>query len=99
MTSPIRPEVFALTELPKLAAEMTLRDALEWFKGSVRKLTGASLRPLERRELDGAWVSLVNAIAEREGVPTGSLSYYLGELATAEMRLVETVIQEAQSGP
>jgi hypothetical protein len=47
-------------------------------------------RPLESKYLNERWAHLVSLIAEREGVPTGSLSYYLGELAQAEMSLAET---------
>jgi hypothetical protein len=95
MTAPIRPEVHALTAFPKEAKTMTLREALEWHKRAVRSLSGVDVRPMETKELNSRWAYLCNEIAEREGVPTGSLSYYLGELAQAEVNLKETAELEA----
>ncbi len=97
MTAPIRPTIHALTVFPKEEKEMTLRDALEWHKGVVKVLQGETLRPLEHKELNQRWAYLCGVIAEREGGPTGSLSYYLGELAQAEMNLAETAELESQA--
>ena len=97
MTAPIRSMIHALTEFPKEPAEMTLREALEWHKRAVRTLTGEVLRPLEHKELNERWVHLIGVLAEREGVPTGSLSYFLGELAQAEMNLADIADAEAKA--
>jgi hypothetical protein len=97
MTAPIRAKVHALVEFPKEPAEMTLREGLEWFKKSVRELDGEMLRPLEQKYLNERWALLVDGIAKREGVPTGSLSYYLGEMAHAEIGLAEVGEAESQA--
>lgn len=97
MTTPIRQSIFVLTELPDEPEDMTIRQAIEWFKRAVRGVSG-ELSALERKELDGAWAGLIGAIAKREGVPAGSLSYFLGELAQTEMRLAEVVTEEANAG-
>lgn len=97
MVAPVRSSIHVLSEYPKEAAEMTLRDCLEWFKKAVKDLDGEDLRPLEQRYLNERWAHLVDQVANREGVPTGSLSYYLGELAHAEVNLAETAEQESQA--
>lgn len=87
MSAPIRSEVYVLTEFPKDEADMTLRDCLQWFKRAVIELDGISLNALENDYLNERWAFLVNAVAEKQGVPTGALSYFLGELAQAEIAL------------
>ena len=87
MTAPIRTEVYVLTEFPKDEGDMTMRDALQWFKKTVTELDGLALNQLETNYLNERWVFLVNSIAEQQGVPTGALSYFLGELAQAEIAL------------
>lgn len=87
MTQPIRTLVFALTEFEKEAEDMTLRDCLEWYKKIINKLD--TIRDLESKYLNERWSFLCSAVGEREGVPTGSLSYFLGELAQAEINLGE----------
>ncbi len=95
MTSPIRATIHALVEYPKEPGEMTLRDCLQWWKRAVETLEGVALSSMEQKELDTCWAFLCNAVAEREGVPTGSMSYFLGELARAEMTLKATGDAEA----
>jgi hypothetical protein len=97
MTPPIRPKIYTLTEFPKEPEEMTLRDALQWFKRCVLDGDLDTARPLEAKYLNERWAFLVGKVAEREGVPTGSLSYYLGELAQAEIDLAETAEIEASA--
>ncbi len=99
MTAPIRALVHAITELPKEPGEMTLRDCLQWWKRAVETLEGAALSSMETKELDQTWAFLCNAVAEREGVPTGSISYFLGELAQAEMALKVSGDLEAEETP
>ncbi len=96
MTTPIRASIFVLTELPDEPEDMTIRQAIEWFKRAVRGATG-ELSALERKELDATWAHLAEAIAKREDIPSGSLSYFMGELAQTEMRLAETVSEEAHA--
>lgn len=97
MTPPIRSTIHSLTEFPKEAAEMTLREALEWWKKCIKHLRGETLNQLENKYLNERWAFLVNAVAEREGVPTGSLSYYLAELGEAEIRLADEAELESQA--
>ncbi len=92
---PIRPKIHALTQIDKDEDSLTLRDLMEWYKKSVRAMSGDSLSAEEFKELNQRWVGLCDIIAKREDVPTGSLSYFLGELANAEIKLVETASQEA----
>lgn len=97
MTPPIRGTIHALTEFPKEPEQMTLRDCLEWWKACIRHLQGQMLTPLENKYLNERWVFLINAVAGREGVPNGSLSYYLAELATAEVQLAQEAELESES--
>lgn len=97
MTPPIRGTIHTLTEFAKPEDEMTLRDALEWWKRCIKHLDGELLNQLEQKYLNERWVFLVSAIAKREGVPTGSLSYYLAELAGAEVRLAAEAELESQA--
>ncbi len=96
MTTPIRQSIFVLTEFSKEPEDMTIRDAIEWFKRAARAPVG-DLSGMEVKELDSTWGHLSNTIAKREGIPSGSLSYFMGELAQTEMRLSETVAEEAQA--
>ncbi len=96
MTTPIRASIFVLTELPEEPEDMTIRQAIEWFKRAVQGVTG-DLSGMERKELDGTWVHLAEKIARREGIPTGSLSYFMGELAQTELRLADIVTEEANA--
>ncbi len=95
MTAPIRATIHALTEFPKEPGQMTLRDCLQWWKRAVSALEGVTLSSMEEKELNTRWAFLCSAVAEREGVPTGSLSYFLGELAQAEQQLKATGDAEA----
>ena len=96
MTTPVRASIFVLAELPKEAEDMTIREAIEWFKRAVRGVPG-TLSSLEHKELNGVWAHLSNTIAKREGIPSGALSYFMGELAQTEIRLAETADAEANA--
>lgn len=96
MTTPIRSSIFVLAKLPDKPEETTIREAIEWFKRAVRG-TNDALSGMEYKELNGAWAHLAEAIAKREDIPSGSLSYFMGELAQTEMRLTETVEDEANA--
>jgi len=89
--------VYAATEFAKEANEMTMRDALEWYKSVIRVLRGMT-RDLEAKYLNERWVALCDAIGKREGVPTGALSYFLGELAQAEAALPQVADHELSNG-
>ncbi len=94
MTLPIRGSIHVLTELPDEPEDMTIRQAIEWFKKVVRSI-GGDITPLERKELDATWAYLARGIAKREDIPDGSLSYFMGELAQTEMRLADMAASEA----
>ena len=96
MTTPIRASIHVLGEYPMDEEDMTIRDAIEWFKKAVRGATG-ELSALEHKELNGRWAHLAEVISKREGVPAGSLSYFMGELAQTEIRLADTVADEANA--
>lgn len=85
MSSPIRQFVFEVTDWQ--GGEMTLRQAIDWWKRCVVVGTQyGTLTPMESRYMAKRWAALCHDIAKREGVPEGSLSYYLSELAEAELR-------------
>ena len=96
MTPPIRPAIYVLVDFVKEPAEMTLREATEWFKQSVR---GASplgqLTAMEHNYMNQRWAELCKQLAVAQGIPAGMLSYFLGELAQTEIRLAETATLEA----
>jgi hypothetical protein len=70
---------------------------MEWWKRCIRHLRGELLNQLENKYLNERWAYLVDAVAKREQVPTGSLSYYLAELAMAEISLAEEAELESQA--
>ena len=86
---PIRADIHTAVDY-KDAKEMTLREAIEWWKNGVRVGRSiGSLNMMEEKYLNERWAGLVQDLADREGVPAGALSYFLGELAQAEMRSIE----------
>jgi len=99
MTAPIRPLFAQLTDFgSKEPAEYSLREAIEWYKRCVKGARDSGVpTALESNLLNEQWVVLVKAIAERQGVPTGSLSYFLAELAKTEMHLLEIAQEEAEA--
>ena len=96
MTSPIRTDYHVAVEFPKEPKTMTLREAVEWYKQVFHSLhpLGAP-NALEMKLVNERWVELVKGVAEREGVPLGMLSYFLGELGNTEIQLAETVAEES----
>lgn len=91
---PIRGDVFVACEWEVEPEKATLRQALEWWKRAQQIMlhmveTYGSLTAAESRYVNERWAALCRAVAEREGVPAGALSYFLGELAGAEMRALE----------
>ena len=88
MVQPIRTDIFSAGDF-KDPEKFTLRQAIEWFKRGVRPFQGTTLTKMEHDYLNSRWAVLCDAIATREGIPTGFLSYFLGELAQTEMRLAE----------
>lgn len=99
MTRPVRTPVSLAAEYGETPPELwTLRQALEYYKrGMACAEKYEPLSPLESRLLDQAWASLVHHIAERENIPAGPLSYFLGELALAERSLDDVSKAEADT--
>jgi hypothetical protein len=97
MTPPIRPALFALTAYDD-KKPWTMREIAEWWKTCVKGAEPlGQLTALETKHLNERWVYLVKLKAEQEGVPTGLLSYFIGELAQTEMQLAETAALEAEA--
>jgi len=93
---PIRGTVHAVVDF-KDPEKMTLRQGLEWYKNVIRVLREwGTPTAMETRYIDQRWVTLVAAIAEREGVPTGTLSYFLGETANAEVQAADVAALESE---
>lgn len=91
MTQPVRTPIALAVEYGEVPPDLwTLRQALEFFKrGLACGEKYAPLNPLEAKLMDQSWAALCHHIAEREDIPAGPLSYFLGELALAEKNLAE----------
>lgn len=104
MMQPIRGDVYVACEWGEVEPEdMTFRQAIEWYKRASRILRGLaeSLGPLSHMEtsyINQRWVALCGDLAKREGLPVGALSYFLHELAAAEMRALELAEQATLEG-
>ena len=97
MTPPIRPAVHALVDFSGEPETMTMRQAVEWWKSCVRAAEPlGQLTAMEERYMNTRWGVLIQAIATREQLPAGMLSYFLGELAQTEIKLKE--VAEAELG-
>lgn len=96
MTPPIRQTVLVATGYDT-EKDYTLREAIEWYKDAMGGLESLGpLTPMEVSHMNKGWIGLISRIASREGVPAGSLSFFLSELAVAEINLRETAAQEAE---
>ena len=97
MSPPIRESVH-LVAAYKTDEAWQLREAIEWYKNTVRGLSDLGmLTPLEVSHLEKSWVSITQAIGEQEGVNPGSISYFLAEIAMAEIRLLDVASAEAEA--
>lgn len=81
---------------------MTLRQAIEWWKraqGIMLHMVEefGTLTAAESRYVNQRWAALCKAVAEREGVPAGALSYFMGELAGAELRALQSAREAAEA--
>jgi len=95
MTPPIRPAVHALVEFSAEPGAMSLRDAIEWWKGCVRAAEPLGmLTAQEEKYMNQRWGVLIGEIAKREHLPVGMLSYFLGETAQTEIKLKEVAEDE-----
>ena len=94
MDGNVRGLVYTVTDFPKEAQTMTLREAVEWFKTigtNVKDPNFAEIKYMNER-----WAHLCTELAKREGVPPGYMSYFLNELAVSEMQVASTAIAEAE---
>lgn len=89
---PIRGDIHVAVDYPKPVEEMTLRDAVDWFK--LVKTTMDNLEAtlgritvMEHKYVGQRWGHLVDQIAKREEIPVGSIAWILSEVANSEMRL------------
>ena len=94
MDGNVRGLVYTLTDFPKEAQTMTLRDAVEWFKKIGTNITEPNFA--EVKYMNERWAHLCTELAKREGVPPGWMSYFLNELAVNEMQVASTAITEAE---
>lgn len=98
---PIRGAVHTVVDFgDKEPEEYTMREAIEWWKKCARvgEIIGVPTQ-LEHKLLNERWAYLCKKLGEREGVPQGALSYFLGELAQSEiaaLRLAEAANAEVQ---
>lgn len=88
---PVRGNIHVAAGLPENYESLTLRDAAEWWKNAQRLMqqTQEEFGPITKQEMktvNQSWIELCSAIAKREGVPTGMISYFVGDLAQSEMR-------------
>jgi len=93
-TLTVRPKIHVLTDYAKDPSLYTHREAMEWWKNCIKGIGGDAVTTAESNILNSRWAVLVTAIADREGVPPGYLSYSLGEMAQTEMRLGEVASAE-----
>lgn len=91
----VRPEVVAATDYKGKPSEYTLREAVEWYKRCVR--LGIAPTKSEEDLLNSRWQVLVQAVADRESMPGGYLSYMLAELAQMELRMGEVASTESEA--
>lgn len=96
MTPPIRPGIFELTRFDPEPEEMTIRQAVDWFKKVARggEKFGV-LTQLEQNHINGQYGVLCKELAKAQEVPAGMLSYFVGELAQTEMQLFDVAQEEA----
>ena len=94
MDSNVRGLIYTVTDFPKEAQTMTLREAVEWFKGIAANVKNPNFA--ETKYMNQRWATLCTAIAEREGVPPGYMSYVLNELAVSEMQVAEQAVVDAE---
>lgn len=93
MSPPIRPILFTLTDRTEID---TLRAAVEWYKSVVHGAQPlGTLTAMETKYVNEQWAEVCKEIARAQGVPAGSVSYWLNELAVNELRLAETALDEA----
>lgn len=97
MSPPIRQSVHVAAEY-KTDEDWTLREAIEWYKNTVRGLSDIGpLSALEVSHLNKSWVAVCHAISEQQGIPAGSISFFLHEIAMAEISLVDMAAAESEA--
>lgn len=100
MTPPIRPTIHSLVDFPwdEPVGKITLRQAIEWFKRGVKGCEPLGmLTALEQKYMNERWAELCKLMAQVQGVPVGMLSYFLGEVAQAEIKLEDTALEESSA--
>lgn len=89
---PIRGDIHVAVDYPKEVEDMTLRDAVDWFKAvedTMARLeqSHGPITAMEHRYISQRWGHLMNEIAKREMLPVGNVSWMLSEIAGAERRM------------
>lgn len=86
----IRGDIHVAVEYPKDPDQMTLRNAVEYYKRVIVVSNSVgTLANTELQHINQTWNFLMKRMAEREGIPQGWLSYLVGELARSETRAKE----------
>ena len=97
MSPPIRQSVHLAAEY-QTEKDWTLREAIEWYKNTVKGLDDIGpLSALEVAHLNKSWIAICQAIGEQQTVNPGSISFFLHEIAMAEVNLMETAQAEAEA--
>jgi hypothetical protein len=81
----IRPTVKTLAALPNGFEKAPLRAIIDWYKTVVTTPDILPLSDVEDQMVSESWVAWVKAIAAREGVPVGWLSYCVNLLVEQEL--------------
>ena len=93
----IRGDIHVAVDYGAEPEEMTLREAVEYYKKVIRVSAElGTLTGLELKHVDQAWGFLVGKLAGREGIPSGWLTYLLGELARSETRSAELALEASE---
>ena len=97
MTPPIRASVNVAAEYDP-DREWVLRDAVDWYKNTVRGLDDIGpLTAMELSHINKSWVAISQAIGKQQGINPGSISFFLHEIAMAEIQLLDTANAEAEA--
>lgn len=78
--------IYVAVEFPDNVEDLTLRQAIDWWKRvSVAGTSLGTPTAMEVRHMNEQWTLLLETLAKKQGVPLGALSYFLSEIAVAEV--------------
>lgn len=88
MDGNVRAVVHAALAYDKEPEDMTLRDAVDWYKSVVHAVNNPNFA--EVSYINARWADLCGKMATKQGVPGSYLSYMLNELAVGELQKEDT---------